>query len=55
MVSDSKTHVTEIISTPTKITEHKLKGANYLEWSRKIKIYLWSAEKDNHLTEDPRW
>ena len=39
MAGDSKS-VTEIIAIPAKITEHKLKGSNYLEWSRKIRIYL---------------
>lgn len=53
MTSNSTTHVTEIIPPPTKITEHKLKGPNYLEWSQKIKIYLQSVEKDIHVTEDP--
>lgn len=53
MTFDSKTHITEIIPTPIKITEYKLKGPNYLEWSWKIRIYLQSVDKDDHLTEDP--
>lgn len=53
MASNSKTYVIEIISAPTKITKHKLKRPNYLEWSQKIRTYLRSIEKDDHLTEDP--
>lgn len=40
MGTNSKFYVTEIIPIPTKIIEHKLKGPNYLEWSRKIRVYL---------------
>ncbi|WMV16342.1 hypothetical protein MTR67_009727 [Solanum verrucosum] len=39
--------------TVSKITDYKLNGSNYIDWSRKIRIYLSSVEKDDHLSQDP--
>nr|CAN83980.1 hypothetical protein VITISV_011912 [Vitis vinifera] len=37
----------------SKITELKLNGSNYIEWSKTIKFYLRSVAKDDHLTKEP--
>lgn len=53
-MSEDKPYVTsEIVPALAKITEYKLNGPNYLDWSRKIRVYLRSVEKDDHLTDDP--
>ena len=47
------------VSTPkvvlmmSKITEDKLTGPNYLDWSKTVRLYLKSIRKVSHLTEDP--
>lgn len=33
--------------------EHKHNGANFLEWSKFIRVYLQNIDKDDHLTCDP--
>lgn len=45
--------ITEIVPAMSKITDHKLNGTNYLEWSKTIRVYLRSVEKDDHLCEEP--
>ena len=52
-MSNNKNSVTEIIPAMSRITEHKLNGSNYLEWSKTIRVYLRSVEKDDHLIQDP--
>ncbi|KAM6572657.1 hypothetical protein CsatA_016737 [Cannabis sativa] len=52
--SDSKSIVvSDVVPVMSKITDHKLIGSNYLEWSKTIRLYLRSIDKDDHLTDDP--
>ncbi|XP_058004290.1 uncharacterized protein LOC131180742 [Hevea brasiliensis] len=51
-MADNKNVITNVISMMTKITEHKLNGSNYLEWSKTIRVYLCSIDKDDHLAKD---
>ena len=44
---------TSVISHSMEITEHKLNGINYLDWSRTIQNHLLSNEMANHIDEDP--
>ena len=43
----------EVVPMMTKITEDKLTGPNYLEWSKTIRIYVKSICMGDHLTKDP--
>ena len=43
----------EVVSMMSKITEDKLTGPNYLEWSKTIRIYVRSIRMGGHLTKDP--
>ena len=43
----------EVVPMMSKITEDKLTGPNYLEWSKTIRIYVRSVRMDGHLTKDP--
>ncbi|XP_049394589.1 uncharacterized protein LOC125858849 [Solanum stenotomum] len=52
-MSDDKSFTTGIVLALSKITDNKLNGSNYLDWSRKIRVYLHSVEKDDHLIQDP--
>ncbi|XP_057992517.1 anaphase-promoting complex subunit 4 isoform X2 [Hevea brasiliensis] len=52
-MADNKNVISDVISVMTMITEHKLNGSNYLEWSKTIRVYLRSIDKDDHLTKDP--
>ncbi|KAH0700947.1 hypothetical protein KY284_015162 [Solanum tuberosum] len=52
-MAEDKSAMTEIVPALSKITDSKLNGSNYLDWSRKIRIYLRSVEKDDHLIQDP--
>ena len=52
-MAEVKTTVTDVIPVMTKITEHKLNGSNFLDWSKTIRIYLRSIAMDDHLTKDP--
>ncbi|CAM8937083.1 unnamed protein product [Rhodiola kirilowii] len=52
--TDVDTVVTSIIPVSPKITDHKLVGSNYLDWSKTIKFYLRSIRKSHHLTDDPK-
>ncbi|EOY09553.1 Uncharacterized protein TCM_024961 [Theobroma cacao] len=45
--------VADVIPVMTKITEHKLDGSNYLDWSKTVRLYLRSIDKDDHITNDP--
>ena len=50
---EMKTVISDVIPTTSKITEHKLSGKNFLDWSKTIRIYLRSIDRDDHLTDDP--
>ena len=43
----------EVVLMMSKITEDKLTGPNYLEWSKTIRIYVKSIRMGGHLTKDP--
>ena len=43
----------EVVLMMSKITEDKLTGPNYLDWSKIISLYLRSIRMASHLTEDP--
>ena len=43
----------EVVLMMSKITEDKLTGPNYLEWSKTIQIYVRSVRMGCHLTKDP--
>ena len=43
----------EVVQLMSKITEDKLSGPNYLEWSKTIRIYVRSVRMGDHLTKDP--
>lgn len=45
--------ISDVLPVMSKITEHKLNESNYFDWSKTIRIYLRSIDKDNHLTGDP--
>ena len=45
--------VSEVVLVMFKITDHKLNGLNYLDWSKIVCFYLRSIDMDNHLIEDP--
>ncbi|KAJ9188921.1 hypothetical protein P3X46_000271 [Hevea brasiliensis] len=51
-MADNKNVISNVIPVMTKITEYKLNGSNYLEWSKAVRIYLRSINKDDHLTKD---
>ena len=42
----------EVVPMMSKITEDKLTGPNYLEWSETIRIYVRSICMGDHLTKD---
>ena len=44
--------VPEVVLMMSKITEHKLNGLNYLDWSKTICLYVRSIRMDAHLTKD---
>ena len=43
----------EVVSMMSKITEDKLTSANYLDWSKIVRLYLRSIRMASHLTVDP--
>ena len=45
--------VPEVVPTMSKITEHKLNGLDYLEWSKTICIYVSSICMAADLTKEP--
>ncbi|KAL5810382.1 hypothetical protein ACOSQ3_027084 [Xanthoceras sorbifolium] len=45
--------VSNMVTVMSKITDHKLNGSNYLDWSKTVWLYLRSIDKDTHLTDDP--
>ena len=55
MVSEDKKPalVLEVVLMMSKITEHKLNGLNYFEWSKTICLYVRSIRMVAHLNKDP--
>ena len=43
----------EVVPMMSKITEDKLIGPNYLDWSKTIRIYLRRIHMASHPTKDP--
>ena len=43
----------EVVPMMSKITEDKLTGPNYSDWSKTICLYLWSIRMTSHLDKDP--
>nr|XP_016479938.1 PREDICTED: uncharacterized protein LOC107801166 [Nicotiana tabacum] len=43
----------DVIPVMSKITENKFMGSNYMDWSKTIRLYLRSIDKENHLVDDP--
>ena len=43
----------EVVPMMSKITEDKLTGPNYLDWSKTIRLYLRRIHIASHLTKDP--
>ncbi|KAL3511652.1 hypothetical protein ACH5RR_024369 [Cinchona calisaya] len=50
---EMKAVISYVIPMTTKITEHKLNGRNYLDWSKTVRVYLRSIDKDDHLIDEP--
>ncbi|KAL2497169.1 histone methyltransferase [Abeliophyllum distichum] len=54
VMGDRKPVITsDVIPVMSKITEHRLNGSNYLDWSKTVRLYLRSIDKDDHMTNDP--
>ena len=53
MVDKKAMMMSEVVSMMYKITDHKLNGHNYLNWSETIRLYLRSIDMDNHMAENP--
>ena len=45
--------ITNVIPIMSKITKHKLNGSKFIDWSKTVRVYLRSIEKDNYLIDDP--
>ena len=43
----------KVVPMMSKITEDKLTGSNYLDWSKTVRLYLRSIPMASHLTKDP--
>ncbi|KAK9714444.1 hypothetical protein RND81_06G095100 [Saponaria officinalis] len=53
MTGSQSSLVTDVVPVMSKITDHKLNGSNYLDWSKSVRLYLRSIAKDDHLKDDP--
>ena len=51
-MADNKA-ILDVMPVMSKITDYKLSDENYLDWSKTIRLYLRSIDKENHLKEDP--
>ncbi|KAB5534418.1 hypothetical protein DKX38_017504 [Salix brachista] len=51
--TEVQTVISNVVPMTTKITEHKLNNSNYLNWSKTVRVYLRSIDKDDHLVDDP--
>lgn len=49
MVENKSIVITNVIPVTLKIMDYNLTGSNYLEWSRIVKLYLHSIDKDDHM------
>ena len=47
------TSAPEVVLKMSKITEDILIGTNYSNWSKTIRLYLWSIPMASHLDKDP--
>ncbi|XP_071900889.1 uncharacterized protein [Coffea arabica] len=53
-MAETKSVVTsDVVPVMSKITDHKFNNSNYLDWSKTVRLFLRSIDKDNHLTDDP--
>ena len=43
----------DVLPVVTRITDNKLDGSNFFEWSKTVRIYLRSIGKASHLEDDP--
>ena len=43
----------EVLPVAIRLTDNKLNGSNYFEWSKTVRLYLRSMGKASHLTSDP--
>ena len=53
MAENKNTTMVDVLPIMSKITDRKLTNTNYLEWSKTIRLYLRSIDKDDHLIKDP--
>jgi len=51
--TEVQTVISDVVPMTTKITEHKLNNTNYLNWSKTVRVYFRSIDKDDHLVDDP--
>lgn len=51
--TEVQTVISDVVPMTTKITKHKLNNTNYLNWSKTVRVYLRSIDKDDHLVDDP--
>lgn len=45
--------MSDMVPVMSRITDHKLNGSNYLDWSKSVRFYLRCIDKDNHMVDDP--
>ncbi|KAK9063841.1 hypothetical protein SSX86_017713 [Deinandra increscens subsp. villosa] len=50
---NTTTNAFDVLSMAPRLTDNKLNGSNFFEWSKTIRIYLRSIGKDSHLESDP--
>lgn len=53
MTENKSSAMIDVLPIMSKITDRKLTNSNYLEWSKTIRLYLRSIDKDDHLIKDP--
>lgn len=53
MAKKKSSIVTDVVPVMSKITDHKLNGSNYRDWSKTVCLYLRSIDKYAHLIDDP--
>ena len=50
--SESHPSVPSVPNTSHLVTNHKLHGHNFLQWSQSVFMYIWGRGKDGHLTSE---
>jgi hypothetical protein len=45
--TEVQTVISDVVPMTTKITKHKLNNTNYLNWSKTVRVYLRSIDKDD--------